>query len=373
MNQSERFLDHLTRLEDRLDEINRELGDPAVLSDPAQLKRLGKERAEVEEIVNRLRIYKSLSERMKEAEEILRSNADTEMRELAEAEVAECKPLLEASEREINELLFPADPNDTKDVIVEIRAGTGGEEAALFAGELFRMYSRYAERKGWKLEVLSSNETGIGGLKEIIFSLSGKGVYGRMKYESGVHRVQRVPETEASGRIHTSAATVAVLPEAEDVDVEIHEKDLRVDVYRSSGPGGQGVNTTDSAVRITHQPTGLVVTCQDERSQIKNKAKAMKILRSRLLDARIREQEEQMRTTRRSQVSTGDRSAKIRTYNFPQGRVTDHRINFTLHRLHEVLEGDLDEVIGALVAAAAEERLEQAEAGETNDGGSPKR
>ncbi len=368
MNQNDRFLDHLSQLDRRLDEINHELTDPRVLGSPASLKRLGKERAEVQEIVSELRKYESLRNRLDEAREILDTAGDPEMRELAEAEVEECEPGLEPLRRRITELLFPADPNDSKDVIVEIRAGTGGDEAALFAGELYRMYTRYAERQGWGSEVLNSSETGIGGLKEVIFNLSGRGVYGRMKYESGVHRVQRVPETEASGRIHTSAATVAVLPEAEDVDVEVNEKDLRVDVYRSSGPGGQGVNTTDSAVRITHLPTGLVVTCQDERSQIKNKAKAMKILRSRLLDARIREQEEAMRTSRRTQVSTGDRSAKIRTYNFPQGRVTDHRINFTAHRLHEILEGDLDELTEALVAAAAEERLEEAEAGERDAG-----
>jgi peptide chain release factor 1 len=283
---------------------------------------------------------------------------------MAEAEAAESESVRDALEKEIAELLFPADPNDTKDAIMEIRAGTGGEEAALFAAELFRMYSRYAEGRGWGVNVLATHETGIGGIKEVVFGVSGRGAYGRMKYESGVHRVQRVPETEASGRIHTSAATVAVLPEAEEVDLEIHEKDLRVDVYRSSGPGGQGVNTTDSAVRITYVPTGLVVTCQDERSQIKNRAKAMKILRSRLLDEKIREHEEATRTARRSQVSTGDRSAKIRTYNFPQGRVTDHRINLTLYRLQGILEGDLDEVLDALIAAVSEERMEAAETGE---------
>jgi peptide chain release factor 1 len=373
MNQSDRFLEHLDQLEARLDEINRRLGEPEALGNPAMLRSLGKERAEVEEIVRKLREYRGLRLRLDGAQELLRAGGDAEMAELAQAEVAECEPQLEVLRQEINGILFPADPNDSKDVIVEIRAGTGGEEAALFASELYRMYTRYAERQGWSTEVLSSNETGIGGLKEVVFSLSGRGVYGRMKYESGVHRVQRVPETEASGRIHTSAATVAVLPEAEDVDVEVNEKDLRIDVYRSSGPGGQGVNTTDSAVRVTHLPTGLVVTCQDERSQIKNKAKALKILRSRLLDEKIREQDEAMRTTRRSQVSTGDRSAKIRTYNFPQTRVTDHRINFTAHRLHEILDGDLDEITQSLVDAAAEERLGAAEAGEKRAGAVPDR
>jgi peptide chain release factor 1 len=368
MKQTERLLDHLTQIESRLDEIDRQLADPAVLGDPAQLRRLGKERAEVEEIALKLRHLKAARDLLQDAQALLESETDQEMRELAEIEVHESTERIRSLEDEITDLLFPADPNDSKDVIMEIRAGTGGEEAALFAAELFRMYSRYAERQGWDLTLLAKNETGIGGIKEIVFNLGGRGAYGRMKYESGVHRVQRVPETEASGRIHTSAATVAVLPEAEEVDVEIQDRDLRVDVYRSSGPGGQGVNTTDSAVRITHLPTGMVVTCQDERSQIKNKAKALKILRSRLLDAKIREQEEEMRSTRRSQVSTGDRSAKIRTYNFPQGRVTDHRINLTLYRLQDILEGDIEEVVDALIAAASEERIEAAEAGHGHDG-----
>ena len=362
MSNVERFLDQLDRLESRLEEINAQFSDPKVSSDPAALKKFGKERAEVSELVVLLREFKEATAAREEAQEILAAGDDPELVELAEAEAAEHGARLETLEAEIEALLFPADPNDTKNVIVEIRAGAGGDEAALFAGELFRMYTKYAEAKGWEAEVLSSNETGIGGLKEIVFTLSGRGVYGLMKHESGVHRVQRVPETEASGRIHTSAATVAVLPEAEDVDVEVNEKDLRIDVYRSSGPGGQGVNTTDSAVRITYLPTNLVVTCQDERSQLKNKAKAMKILRSRLLDERIRTQENERRTTRRSQVSSGDRSAKIRTYNFPQGRVTDHRTKLTLHRLAEVLEGDLDELIQAMITAQARERLEEAEA-----------
>jgi peptide chain release factor 1 len=317
----------------------------------------------VDSLVRKLREYRATAERVDQARHLIEAETDEEMRELARVDLQECEPRIEALEQEISAILFPADPNDTKDVILEIRAGAGGEEAALFASELYRMYTRYGERQGWDVEILSSNQTGIGGLKEVILSMSGRGVYGRMKFESGVHRVQRVPETESSGRIHTSAATVAVLPEAEEVDVDIKEKDLRVDVYRSSGPGGQGVNTTDSAVRITHFPTGLVVTCQDERSQIKNKARALKILRSRLLDAKIHEQEEAMRTTRRSQVSTGDRSAKIRTYNFPQSRVTDHRINFSIHRLHEMLDGDIDELVDALLTAASEERMEEVESG----------
>ena len=368
MNPSERFLDHLERLERRLEELNGKLGDAEVLSDPSALKRLGKERAEVEDLVAPLREYRKLDLRVKDARGLLDSD-DPEERELAGSEIEECEPRIRELEKTIGELLFPADPNDTKDVIMEIRAGTGGEEAALFASELFRLYSRYAESRGWEVEVLSSHETGIGGLKEIIFNVQGRGAYGRIKYESGVHRVQRVPETETSGRIHTSAATVAVLPEAEEVDVEVKETEIRVDVYRSSGPGGQGVNTTDSAVRITHLPTNLVVTCQDERSQIKNKAKALKILRSRLLDLKIREQEDAMRSTRRSQVSTGDRSAKIRTYNFPQGRITDHRIGLSLYRLADVMEGDLDPVIEPLIAADAEERLGRAESGEAHAAG----
>jgi peptide chain release factor 1 len=363
MNTSDRFLGHLTQLEIRLEELDRLLMSPEVLGKPSELRRLGKERAEVESLVERLREYKAVFHRLLDARSLADSDDDDGLRDLALAEIEECEPKLETLERDITELLFPADPNDAKDVIMEIRAGTGGEEAALFAAELYRMYSRYAERRGWEVEVLNTNETGIGGLKEVAMNVSGRGVYGRMKFESGVHRVQRVPETEASGRIHTSAATVAVLPEAEEVDVQVQEKDLRVDVYRSTGPGGQGVNTTDSAVRITHVPTGTVVTCQDERSQIKNKAKALKILRSRLLDMKIREQEEAIRSTRRSQVSTGDRSAKIRTYNYPQGRVTDHRINVSLYRLHEFLDGDIDEMVNALLAAASEERIEEVESG----------
>ncbi len=362
MRHSERFLDHLSQLEARLDEVNGELSTPEVLSDPGALKRLGKERSEVEGYVTRLRYYRKILTQLQGAQELLESG-DDEMRELAEVEIAECEPILTRVETELMALLFPADPNDKKDVIMEIRAGTGGEEAALFASELYRMYTRYAERQGWEVEVLTSNETGIGGLKEVSFAIRGQGVYGKIKFESGVHRVQRVPETEASGRIHTSAASIAVLPEAEELDVEVNEGDLRIDVYRSSGAGGQHVNTTDSAVRITHLPTNLVVTCQDERSQIKNRLKAMKILRSRLLDLEIQRREDAQRAARRSQVSSGDRSAKIRTYNYPQGRVTDHRIGLSIYRLQEVLDGDLLEVTQALVAAAAEERLGRAEAG----------
>jgi len=285
------------------------------------------------------------------------ASGDPELAEMARAELLELEPREVTLAEELKKLLLPRDPDDDKNVIVEIRGGVGGEEAALFAADLYRLYSKYAERKRWKQEVLSVTEAEAGGYKEIIFSLEGDGVYREMKFESGVHRVQRVPATEASGRIHTSAATVAVLPEVEDVDVEIAEKDIRVDVYRAGGPGGQGVNTTDSAVRITHLPTGLVVTCQDERSQIKNRAKAMKVLRARLYDLKLQEQQQKQAAARKSQVSTGDRSAKIRTYNFPQSRVTDHRIGFTLHSLPEFMEGGIGELVNALIEADAAERL----------------
>jgi len=286
------------------------------------------------------------------------ASGDPELAELARAELPELEQRLVTLEAELKKRLIPRDPDDDRNVIVEIRAGTGGDEASLFAADLYRMYTKYAERMSWKQEILSSSPSEVGGFKEIIVQLSGVNVYRQMKFESGVHRVQRVPDTEASGRIHTSAATVAVLPEVEDVDVEVQEKDLRVDVYRAGGPGGQGVNTTDSAVRITHLPTGLVVTCQDERSQIKNRARALKVLRARLYDQKLQEAQAKYAAQRKSQVSTGDRSAKIRTYNFPQSRVTDHRINFTAHNLPAVMEGDLDALSGALLDADVAERLE---------------
>jgi peptide chain release factor 1 len=350
----------LQRYREKLAALDARMSDPAVLASAAELRRGGKERSEVTVVLAVLEDLARASRQVEEAREILGTSHDADLLELARAELAEGERRMGELETQANDLLYPRDPNDSKSVIVEIRAGTGGEEAALFAAELFRMYSHYAESKGWRLDVMNTSPTGIGGLKEVIFALEGRGAYGRMKYESGVHRVQRVPETEAAGRIHTSAVTLAVLPEAEDVDVQVEEKDLRVDVYRSSGPGGQGVNTTDSAVRITHLPTNTVVTCQDERSQIKNKAKAMKILRSRLLDVKLQEHARQTAESRKSQVSTGDRSAKIRTYNFPQGRLTDHRIGLTLYRLKEIIEGDLDPVIEALVAADAEKRLTSA-------------
>ncbi|MFS8544492.1 MAG: peptide chain release factor 1, partial [Limnochordales bacterium] len=293
----------------------------------------------------------------------LEEKLDPEMRELAREELARLSQREAELEKELRVLLLPKDPNDEKNIIVEIRAGAGGEEAALFAADLFRMYSRYAENRGWRVEMMSASPTELGGFKEVIFMVHGKNAYSRLKYESGVHRVQRVPTTEASGRIHTSTATVAVLPEAEEVDVEIRPEDLRIDVFRSGGHGGQSVNTTDSAVRITHLPTGIVVTCQDERSQLQNREKAMRVLRARLLDMKRREQEEELAAARRSQVGTGERSERIRTYNFPQGRMTDHRIGLTLYKLDAVLQGELDEVIDALVMADQAEQLERQEAG----------
>jgi peptide chain release factor 1 len=311
--------------------------------------------------VERFRQYKGVSQEIAQTEELIKT-ADADMRELAGEELKSLELRREGLLSEIKTLLVPKDPNDDKNVVLEIRAGTGGDEAALFAGELFRMYSKFAERNRWRIEVLSTNETGVGGLKEVIASVEGRGAYSRLKYESGVHRVQRVPATEASGRIHTSTATVAVLPEAEEVDVQIDAKDLRVDTFCSSGPGGQSVNTTYSAVRITHVPTGVVVSQQDEKSQVKNRAKAMKVLRTRLYEMEMRKQQEQIAKDRRSQVGTGERSEKIRTYNFPQNRITDHRINFTTHRLVEVLNGDLTELLDSVTTHYQSEKLKEATA-----------
>jgi peptide chain release factor 1 len=342
--------------------VDKELSDPLVAGDPERLRDLGRERAELEPVVSAAVELRRLREEFESARSLSEESDDPEMRELAEEEMARLIEKISSLANGIRELLIPEDPLEDRPAVVEVRAGTGGDEAGLFAGDLFRMYRRLAERKGWTIELISLSEGIPGSVKEAIFSVRGRKVYGQIRYESGVHRVQRVPQTESSGRIHTSAATVAVLPEAEEVDLEIDPADLRIDVFRSSGPGGQSVNTTDSAVRITHIPSGLVVSCQDEKSQHKNKSKALKVLRSRLLDLKIAEQEASRARERRMQVGTGDRSAKIRTYNFPQNRVTDHRIGLTLHRLEEVLDGDLDELISALRLAQEEERMESSEA-----------
>ena len=337
----------LDEVENRYQELERLLADSKVLANPKEMQKLARERAEISKLVETYRVYKKVSEEIQESRDLL-LESDEEMRELAKSELQSLKEREAALEQEIKVLLLPHDPRDEKNVFLEIRAGTGGEEAALFVADLFRMYAKYAEMSHWRVEVMGQNPTGLGGFKEIIALIEGKGVYSRLKYESGVHRVQRVPVTESSGRIHTSAVTVAVLPEADEVEIEINPNDLRIDVYRSSGPGGQSVNTTDSAVRITHIPTGMVVTCQDDKSQHKNKAKALKVLRARLLDQLIEEQRSEISEERRSQVGSGDRSERVRTYNFPQNRVTDHRLGLTLHRLDSVLEGDLGELIDAL-------------------------
>ncbi len=354
------MLDLVKAIEEKLEKLNEQLTDPKVISDNQRFKTLSREHKDLTEIVTVGREYRKLLQTIEDSDKLLASESDIEMLELATQEKTEATGKLDEVARRLKLLLSPRDPNDAKDVILEIRAGTGGEEAALFASDLYRMYTRYADTKGFKVEVMSSNPTGVGGFKEIILSISGQDVYSLLKYESGVHRVQRVPATEASGRIHTSAASVAVLAEADDVDIEINPNELRIDVFRSSGPGGQSVNTTDSAVRVTHLPTGLVVSCQDEKSQIKNKAKAIKVLRARLLDRAIAEQQEKIASTRRSMVGSGDRSAKIRTYNFPQSRVTDHRINLTLHKLNDILAGDLDDLILPLQQQEQEERLKKA-------------
>jgi peptide chain release factor 1 len=356
---SDTLLDKLTEVEKRYQEIEEALSQSEVISNPKEYARLGKERSSLEEVVACFREWRKTSDELAGNASLL-EDSDPAVRELAQEEQNTLQQQYIRLEEELRRLLIPKDPMDEKNVLLEIRAGTGGEEASLFAANLFRMYSRYAETHGWRLEIMSASPTGLGGFKEIISMIEGRGAYSRLKYEGGVHRVQRVPETEASGRIHTSAVTVAVLPEADDVDVHIDEKDLRIDVFRSSGPGGQSVNTTDSAVRITHIPSGIVVSCQDEKSQHKNKAKGLKILRARLLERAREEQQAAITASRRSMVGSGDRSERIRTYNFPQSRVTDHRVNLTLHTLERVLDGELDPIVDALVTFHQAEALKVA-------------
>ncbi|MGN1132747.1 MAG: peptide chain release factor 1 [Ruminococcus sp.] len=343
----------------RYDELNNRLYDPSVAGDATKFNETMKEIKSIEAIVLKYREYKQAQKTVEDSLEILKSENDDELRELAQMEMDEAKESLPKIEEELKILLLPKDPNDDRNVIVEIRGGTGGEESSLFAGDLFRMYSMYADKKGFKTEILSANETGLGGYKEISFMVNGDGAYSKLKYESGTHRVQRVPETESSGRVHTSAVTVAVLPEADDVEVDINPNDLQIDTFRSSGAGGQHINKTSSAIRITHIPTGMVVECQDERSQYKNKDKAMNVLKSRLLKIEQDKQNAEISENRKSQVGSGDRSEKIRTYNFPQSRVTDHRIGLTLYKLDDILNGNLDEVIDALIAYDRAEKLKE--------------
>ena len=359
MSVTPQVLEKLKSVAARYEELTRLVSDPAVQADPPAYRTHSKALAELQPLVDGFREYERAGDKLAQAQEVM-STGDAELKALAQEEIAELETRMAQLADELRMLLVPKDPNDDRNVVLEIRAGTGGDEAALFASDLFRMYSRYAERRGWKVEVLSSSATGVGGLKEVIATVEGKGVYGRFKHESGVHRVQRVPVTEASGRIHTSTATVAVLPEAEEVDVQIDPKDLRIDTFCSSGPGGQSVNTTYSAVRLTHLPTGIVVSQQDEKSQIKNRAKALKVLRSRLYEIEMRKQQEAIAKERRGQVGTGERSEKIRTYNFKENRITDHRINFTMHQLELALDGNLDPIMDQLAARAQSDKLKQA-------------
>lgn len=352
------MFDKLSFLEEKYKELAQQIADPNVIADQQRWQKLSKELADIKPITEKYAEYKKVKTGIEESKELINEpGQDEELKELAKMELAELEAQIDPLESELKVLLIPKDPNDEKNVILEVRAGTGGEEAGLFAADLIRMYTRYAERQGWKTEVLSMNNTGIGGVKEGVILIKGRGAYSRLKYESGVHRVQRVPETEASGRIHTSAATVAVLPEVDDVEVHLDMNDVRVDTYRASGHGGQHVNTTDSAIRLTHIPTDLVVTCQDEKSQTKNKEKAFKVLRARLFDLHLQQQHDEISEQRKTQVGSGDRSERIRTYNFPQGRVSDHRINLTLYKLDAFMDGDLDEIIDALITHDQAEKM----------------
>lgn len=355
------MLDKLEFIEEKYEDLSHKISDPEIITDQNQWKKLVKEHSDIEPLVQKFREYKSVLKGIEDSEEMLNEEEDKELLEMVKMELSDLEEKKAALEEELKIMLLPKDPNDEKNVIVEIRGAAGGEEAALFAGDLFRMYTRYAERQGWKIDILSSNPTDIGGYKEVIFEINGSGAYSRLKYESGAHRVQRVPTTEAGGRIHTSTATVLVMPEADDVDFELDLNDVRIDVFRSSGHGGQSVNTTDSAVRVTHIPTGTVVSCQDEKSQLKNKEKALKILKSRLLDAEIERKNAELGSERKSKIGTGDRSERIRTYNFPQGRVTDHRIGLTLYKLDAFIDGDLDEMIEALITTDQAEKLKNNE------------
>jgi len=355
------LIEKLEKIKERYELVNQQLSDPAVLNDRKKMITLGKERSELEEIVQVYKNYKNVLDNLKGNKELIDAREDTELVEMAELELEDLNKQKENLEEEIKIILLPKDPNDDKSVIMEIRAGTGGDEAALFAGDLFRMYTRFAENKGWKTEMIDINDTGLGGIKEVVFSLEGPNVYGDLKFESGVHRVQRVPETEGSGRVHTSAASVAVLPEVEDVQVEINPGDLKIDIFRSGGAGGQSVNKLETAIRITHLPTKIVVSCQDERSQLKNKQKAMKVLKARLYDFELKKHNDQISAKRKLMVGSGDRSDKIRTYNFPQNRITDHRIGLTLYNLSNIMEGDLSELIEQIKIADRAEKLQAIE------------